>query len=267
MRGMSERVVVTIESGSAHVELAREDKRNGMDLAMFEALVAAGERLRGDRSVRAVVISGRGKSFCAGLDWGAFLAMGPDVSARLLARTDASPANLAQRACWIWQELDVPVIAAIRGAAFGGGLQLALAADLRYVAPDAQLSVMEIRYGLVPDMTLSKTLASLVRSDLARELVWTGRAVLADEAVAIGLATRCVDDPVATALEAARAIARQSPHAIRAGKRLLRDTAPVDARSAFALETELQLGLLGSANQMEAVGAAMGKREPTFSDP
>jgi len=264
---MSDRVVVTIESGCAHVELAREDKRNGMDLAMFESLVAMGERLRADRSVRAVVLSGRGKAFCAGLDWGAFLAMGGEASAKLLDRSTGSPANLAQRACWIWQELDVPVIAAIRGVAFGGGLQLALAADLRYVAPDAQLSVMEIRYGLVPDMTATKTLAALVRPDVARELVWTGRTVGADEAVTIGLATRRDDDPIAAALATAREIAKRSPHAIRAAKKLMRETAPIDARAAFLLETELQLGLLGSPNQMEAVAAVMGKRDPSFVDP
>lgn len=267
LRRMSERVVVGIENGVAHVELAREDKRNGLDLAMFEGLVAAGERLRADRSVRAVVLSGRGKAFCAGLDWGAFLSMGAEAGQKLLARTEASPANLAQRACWIWQELDVPVIAAVRGAAMGGGLQLALAADLRYVAPDAQLSVMEIRYGLVPDMSATKTLALLVRPDVARDLVWSGRTVLADEAVQIGLATRKEEDPVAAALTTAREIAKRSPHAIRSGKRLLRDTAPVDTRAAFLFETELQLALLGSPNQMEAVAAAMAKRDPSFSDP
>jgi len=263
---MSERVVVTIENGVAHVELAREEKRNGLDLAMFEALLEAGLKLRADGTVRAVVLSGRGKSFCAGLDWGAFLAMGAEVGAKLLARTDESPANLAQRACWIWQELDVPVIAAIRGAAMGGGLQLALAADVRYVAPDAQLSVMEVRYGLVPDMSATQTLARLVRPDVARDLVWSGRTVLADEAVAIGLATRREDDPVAAALSTAREIAKRSPHAIRSGKRLLRDSAHLDTRAAFLFETELQLALLGSANQMEAVAAAMGKRDPVFSD-
>jgi enoyl-CoA hydratase/carnithine racemase len=213
------------------------------------------------------VLSGRGKAFCAGLDWGAFLATGGEASAKLLERGAASPANLAQRACWIWQELDVPVLAAIRGVAFGGGLQLALAADLRFVAPDAQLSVMEIRYGLVPDMTATKTLAALVRPDVARELTWTGRIVGAYEAVTIGLATRREEDPIAAALATAREIAKRSPHAIRAGKKLLRETAPIDAATAFRRETELQLALLGSPNQMEAAMAVMGKREPTFADP
>ena len=262
----SQRVVVTIDLGVAHVELAREDKRNGLDLAMFEALIAAGERLRADGSVRSVVLSGRGKAFCAGLDWGAFLAMGPDLGKQLLARGPASPANVAQRACWIWQELDVPVIAAVHGSAVGGGLQLALAADLRYLARDAQLSVMEIQYGLVPDMTATRTLAKLVRLDMARELVFTGRKVSADEAVAIGLATRVVDDPISAALETARESAKRSPDAIRAGKRLFRDTEDLDLAAALLLETELQLGLLGSPNQVEAVSAVLGKREAIFRD-
>ncbi len=263
----SERIVVSIESGVAHVELAREDKRNGLDLAMFEGLVEAGERLKKDRAVRAVVLSGRGKAFCAGLDWGAFLAMGADVGEKLLSRAPGTPANLAQRACWIWQELDVPVIAAIRGAAVGGGLQLALAADLRFLAQDAQLSVMEIQYGLIPDMSATRTLSKLVRPDVLRELVFTGRKVSADEAVAIGLATRVVEDPIAAAFETARAIAKRSPHAIRAGKRLFRDADELDVARAFLLETELQLGLLGSPNQSEAVMAVMAKREPVFADP
>ncbi len=263
----NERVVVSIDRGVARVELAREDKRNGLDLAMFEGLIEAGERLREDRRVRAIVLSGRGKAFCAGLDWGAFLSMGAEAGQKLLARPAGSPANLAQRACWIWQEVDVPVLAAIQGAAVGGGLQLALAADLRYLARDAQLSVMEIQYGLIPDMSATRTLSKLVRPDLARELVFTGRKVGAEEAVAIGLATRVVDDPLALALETAREIAKRSPHAIRAGKRLFRDADELDVRAAFLLETELQLGLLGSANQMEAVSAAMGKRDAVFVDP
>jgi enoyl-CoA hydratase/carnithine racemase len=261
-----ERVVVEISEHVAHVRLNRPDKRNGVDLAMFEALVAMGERLGAEPSVRAVVLSGAGASFCAGLDFASFLAMGP-ASARLLAREPGSPANLAQRACWVWTELRVPVVAAIRGAAFGAGLQLALACDVRLVADDARLSVMEIRYGLIPDMTASKTLLRLVRSDVARELVYTGRVVEAAEAVAIGLATRACADPVADALALARAIAQQSPSAIRASKRLCVESGDLDTVAAFSRETELQLELLGKPEQLEAVAAMMGKRAPAFGDP
>ena len=237
---MSDRIVVEITDHVAHVVLDRPDQRNGLDLAMFEALVATGLRLGDERSVRAVVLSGNGPSFCAGLDFAAFMAA-PEASRRLLDRDASSPANLAQRACWIWTELRVPVVAAIRGAAFGGGLQLALACDLRLVAPDAKLSVMEIRYGLVPDMTASKTLLRLVRDDVARELVYTGRIVEAYEAVALGLATRVCEDPVADALALAHAIAAQSPTAIRAAKRLCIEGPALDTAAAFRRETELQL--------------------------
>jgi len=262
----ADRVVVEIVEHVAHVQLNRPDKRNGVDLPMFDALVEAGTRLARERSVRAVVLSGAGASFCAGLDFVSFMSS-PDASRRLLDRGADSPANLAQRACWIWRELRVPVIAAIRGAAFGAGCQLALACDLRLVAADAKLSVMEIRYGLVPDMTATKTLLRLVRDDVARELVYTGRIVEADEAVAIGLATRRCDDPIAEALALAQAIAAQSPTAIRAAKALCSEGPELDITAAFHRETELQLGLLGTQAQLEAVQATLAKRPPVFDDP
>ena len=158
------------------------------------------------------------------------------------------------------------MIAAVRGAAVGGGLQLALACDLRLVAPDAQLSVMEIRYGIVPDMTASQTLLRLVRSDVAKELMFTGRLVSGEEAARIGLATRVCADPLADARELARAIAAQSPNAIRACKKLC-DRAPgLDVAAAFLFETELQRGLLGTPNQIEAAQATMSKRPAHFED-
>ncbi len=264
---MSEdRVIIERDGAVAHVKLNRPDKRNGLDLAMFEALIEAGQGLASDRTVRAIVLSGEGKAFCSGLDFMAFMAAA-EVGQKLLERPDGSPANLAQRAPWIWREVPVPVIAAVHGYAFGGGLQLALAADLRYVHPDAQLSVMEIRYGLIPDMGASQTLLGVVPLDVAKELTWTGRRVGAEEAVALGLCTKVSQDPVADALETAHQIARQSPHAIRAGKRLFEEASKMSVKDAFLLETELQLALLGSKNQMEAVQASFMKREPTFVDP
>ncbi len=167
----------------------------------------------------------------------------------------------------MWQEVPVPVIAAVHGVAFGGGLQLALAADIRYVTPDAQLSVMEIKYGLIPDMSITQTLLKLVPRDRAKELVFTGRILSGSEAVALGLATEVSDDPLASALETAALIASKSPDAIRAGKALLNQAPDLPAAAALALETELQLPLLGSANQLEAVQASMMKRAPSFRDP
>jgi enoyl-CoA hydratase/carnithine racemase len=260
-----ERVLVDLDRHVAHVRMNRADKRNGLDLAQVEALIAAGKQLAADRSVRAVVLSGEGPAFCAGLDWAAVIAAGPSAVTRLLdGRGPESPANIAQRVAWIWAELPVPVIAAIRGPAFGGGLQLALACDLRLCAPDAKLSVMEIKYGLIPDMTASRTLLRQVRDDLARELIYTGRIVLAEEAVRLGLVTRIVDDPVAAALELARQIAASAPSAIRAAKRLCLETADLDTAAALERETALQLPLLGSAEQQEAVMATMQKRPARF---
>lgn len=261
------RVVTTIQDHVAEVRLNRPDKRNGLDLAMFRALIEAGETVGKDPSVRAVVLSGEGKAFCAGLDWGAFLA-DPVGSRALLERDESrSPANVAQRCGWVWAECPVPVIAAVHGATYGGGLQLALGADLRLVAPDAQLSVMEIKYGLVPDMGASETLLGVVRPDVAKELMWTGRVVSGEEAVQLGLATRVEADPRAASLALARSIAAQSPHAVRAGKKLLGAAPALSTAARFRLETDLQLGLLGSPNQMEAVGAAMGRRAASFVDP
>lgn len=261
-----ERVVVSIEGRVARVTLNRPEKRNGLDRAQFEGIVAAGERLRRERGVRAVVLHGAGKAFCAGLDWGAFIGAGPEVREKLLLRAKDSPGNVAQRACWIWQEVGVPVIAAIHGVAFGGGLQLALGADIRIVAPDARLSVMEVRYGLVPDMGATRTLLGLVRDDIARELTFTGRIVDGEEAVRLGLCTRVAADPLAAALALAQEIAVQSPDALRAAKRLYQASRGLDTRAAFELETAAQLSLLGTANQMEAAMAMLEKRAATFTD-
>lgn len=259
------RVVTTVENRIATVTLSRPEKRNGLDLPMFEALVAAGVALRARTDVRAVVLCGAGKSFCAGLDWQAFMVAGADAQTRMLTR-EGSPANIAQRCCWVWQEVPVPVVAAVHGAAMGGGLQLALGADVRIVAPDAQLSVMEARYGLVPDMGATKTLLGLVREDVARELTFTARVVSGIEAVALGLCTRAADDPLAAAQALALEIAGRSPDAVRAAKRMYQAARGLSVKDAFELETKEQLALLGTPNQMEAVMAVMQKREPSFGD-
>ena len=263
---MSDRVVVSIESGVARVRLARPEKMNGLDLAMFEGLIEAGRAIAANRSVRAVVLHGEGKGFCAGLDFMSFMGS-PDASQKLLARGPESPANVAQRAAWIWQEVPVPVIAAVHGVAYGGGLQIALAADLRYVTADAQLSVMEIKWGIIPDMSITQTLLRLVAADHAKELTFTGRVVSGTEAAELGLATRVCADPLEEALATAALIAKKSPHAIRAAKTLFNEAPALSRAGALALETELQLPLLGSPNQLEAVQANVAKREPNFVDP
>jgi enoyl-CoA hydratase/carnithine racemase len=251
--------------------LNRPDKLNALDQAMFDALVATGKALAADRALRAVVLSGEGRAFCAGLDFASFMAMasgGQERRARsLLDRDEGSPANLAQQAAYVWTSLPVPVIAAVHGFAYGGGLQIALAADLRLVHPDAQLSVMEIKWGLIPDMTGTQTLRHLVRLDVAKELTFTGRLVSGREAAALGLATRVSETPRDDALALAREIAGKSPSAIRAGKRLLNRSVDVGLRDGLRLEEEIQLGLIGQPNQLEAVQANMEKRAPRFKDP
>jgi enoyl-CoA hydratase/carnithine racemase len=263
---MSERAQVTIDNAVATVRLSRPDKLNALDADMFEGVIRAGEQILADKSVRAVVLHGEGRGFCAGLDFASFMGK-PDLMQKLLARGEKSPANVAQRIAWVWQEVQVPVIAAVHGVAFGGGLQIALGADIRYVTPDAQLSVLEIKWGLIPDMSITQTLTRLVPLDVAKELTFTGRIVSGTEAVELGLATKVSDDPLADALETAKLIATKSPHAIRAGKTLLNDASSMSRADALKLETALQVSLLGSTNQMEAVQANMMKREPKFKDP
>jgi enoyl-CoA hydratase/carnithine racemase len=267
---VTERVTVKITDGVADVRLARPEKRNALDPAMFAGLIAAGEQLKAEAGVRAVVLSAEGPDFCAGLDFGSFEAMrgGERLSARTALPPGTGPARAAgQRAAYVWTELPVPVIAAVTGNALGGGLQIALGADIRIVAPDARLSVLEIRWGLIPDMTGSQLLPELVGRDVAKELTFTGRVVSGTEAVALGLATRADPDPRAAALDLARAIAARSPHAVRAAKRLLDLAGRVDLEAGFAAEQAEISTLIGSPNQVEAVSAEFGRRSPRFADP
>lgn len=263
---MSDRVQLAIDNGVATVRLSRPDKLNGLDLAMFDGLIETGKRIAGDASIRAVVLHGEGRGFCAGLDFQSFMG-GPDIGKQLLHRSDESPANLAQRAAWIWQEVPVPVIAALHGVVFGGGLQIALGADIRIVTPDAKLSVMEIRWGLIPDMSITQTLLRLLPIDRVKELTFTGRIVSGAEAVALHLATELSDEPLRAATEMARSIANRSPDAIRSAKTLLNEAGELSRADALKLETDLQVELLGSPNQLEAVQANMMKRDPSFADP
>ncbi|HVU04829.1 MAG TPA: crotonase/enoyl-CoA hydratase family protein [Polyangiaceae bacterium] len=257
-------MTIAIRDRVADVRLNRPDKLNALDPDMFSGLMEAGERILRDPSIRAVVLSGEGRAFSAGLDFKSFLSAGPST---LLAPEPGSIANRAQRVAWIFQEIPVPVIAAVHGVAFGGGLQIALGADIRYATAAAELSVMEIKWGLVPDMSGTQTLRNLVRQDVAKELAFTGRVVSGTEAHALGLVTRIVDSPREAALTAAHEIARRSPHAIRATKKLLNESFVGGVAEGLRLEEALQRTLLGSPNQMEAVMANMEKREPVFVDP
>lgn len=266
---MSDRVTVSVEAGIADVRLNRPEKINALDQAMFEGLVNAGRELAGNPAVRAVVLSGNGRGFCAGLDFASFMGMagGDRPQRRLDAREEGSPGNFAQTAGYVWTSLPVPVIAAVHGVAFGGGLQVAAGADIRFVAPDAKLSVMEIKWGLIPDMAGTQTLRHLLRLDVLKELTFTGRIVSGREAVELGLATHVSETPLESALALAREIAGKSPDAIRAGKKLLNEAWQGSVEEGLRLEASLQVSLIGRPNQIEAVQANMEKRPPAFRDP
>ena len=265
---MSEdRVRIEVTDHVARVSMVRADKHNALDAGMFHGLLAAAKRLRTEPGVRAVVLHGEGKSFCSGLDVASFMS-GPMSFDDLLEREDGELGNLPQRVAIDWAAVPAPVIAAVHGNCFGGGLQIALGADLRIAAPDARLSVMEIKWGLVPDMGITQTLPRLVGLDRAKELTFTGRRLSGEEAAALGLVTSVAADPLAAAQELAADIASRSPDAIRAAKQLYdRSWAGMPAREALELETELQMGLMGTPNQIAAVTAAMTGEPGAYSDP
>lgn len=261
-----------MHNGVADVRLNRPDKMNALDGAMFDALVDTGAALAADSSVRAVVLSGEGRAFCAGLDFSGFHSMadgGDDASSMSAIGTvgEGAITHHGQQAAWVWHEMPAPTIAAIHGVALGGGIQIALAADMRIVAPDARLSVLESRWGLSPDMTATQTLVRLTGVDIAKDLAFTGRMVEGIEAAEIGLATRLADDPRAAALELAEEIAGKSPHAIRAVKRLLNQAPDRSVAEGFAAERAEIGALIGSPNQVEAVTAYFETRTPEFADP
>jgi enoyl-CoA hydratase/carnithine racemase len=269
---MSDRVICTIEAGVADVRFNRPDKRNALDGDLFLAIAETGERLKNEAGVRAVVLSGEGPSFCAGLDFGSFQAMagGETASSPRSGNPGALQPNgithLGQQVAWVWQELDVPVIAAVHGHALGGGIQIALGADIRIVHPDTQMSVREVHWGLVPDMTGTFMLSRLVRPDVAKWLTMTAAVITGREAFELGLATRLSDTPYDDAMAMAREIAGRSPQAVQGAKALLNQAYGGDPAEQFAAERRVIGSLIGSPNQVESVMANFEKRAPVFTD-
>lgn len=265
---MAERVTIERKDHIVFVRLNRPEKYNALSLDMFKAIVEAGETVKADKSIRSVVLSGQGRGFCAGLDFESFMKMGSGESTEvdLFGRTEDSPANYAQRTGYIWKEVPVPVIAAIHGVAYGGGLQIALGADIRLASPDARFSVMEIKWGLIPDMSGTETLKDLVRLDVAKELTFTGRIVEAEEALRLGLITRVCEDPFTEAEKLATEIAGKSPDAIAAGKQLWENIRSSGTEEGLRLEEQLQRTLIGGHNQVEAVKANFERRPPLFKE-
>ena len=272
---MSELVTIDVDNGIADVRLNRPEKYNALSPEMFRTLVESGEHLMDRKDVRVVVLSGNGPGFCAGLDFTSFQGMA-DRSERKPQRANRRPEpravdedrpeNDAQRSAYIWKRLPMPVIAAMHGVAYGGGCQIALAADIRIAAPEAKLSVMEIKWGIVPDVSLTQTIRDLVPLDVAKELTFTGRILSASDAHSLGLITHVSEDPLTEAMNLAAEIASKNPDAIRAGKQLFETSWHADAATGLKLEAALNARIIGTANQLEAIKANFEDRPPVFQD-
>ena len=276
---VDDRVTISVIDGIADVKMNRADKRNALDNAMFTSLSAAGEYLKTRDELRVAVLSGDGASFCAGLDFSSFAQMAEagaqanaaddkadkktDMNAG--AMVDGRITHMAQQVCWVWQEVPVPVIAAVHGHALGGGMQIALGCDMRIVHPDTQLSVREVHWGLIPDMTGTLMLSRLVRPDIVKNLVFTARVFSGHEAHEMGIATQVSQDVHADAMTMAREIAGRSPEAVRGAKKLINLLANSGAAEQFAAERATIGELIGTANQAEAVMSHFEKRPPNFA--
>jgi len=265
---MSERIVVTIEDNLAVVMLNRAAKRNAVDIEMFEAFIETGKSLAQDSSIRAVVLHGDGDHFCAGIDVSVFQtnALAADLAEKMQSRSE-NGANFFQSAATVWKDLPVPVIAALRGVTFGAGFQIAMGADIRIAGHDVQMSIMEIKWGIIPDMGISMTMPPVISQDRAKLLAYTGRQISAQEALEMGVVTTLSDDPLAEASALARDIASKSPDAIRAIKLLVDSSWTSHPAAGLKLEAKLQAGVMAGHNQSEAAQANMENRSPKFVDP
>lgn len=263
---MADRVAVEIEDHVARVVLNRPDKHNAVDRAMFDALIETAGALANDNSLRAVVLHGNGNNFCAGIDINVFQGGGDGIDPATMQPRAGSPANYYQSAAYLWRELPVPVIVALHGAVFGAGLQIALGADVRFADAAAKLSIMEIEWGIIPDMGITTTLPGLMPIDSALELAWTGRVVSGRDAASLGLVTAVADDPLASAMDLAQRIAARSPDAIRATKSLFKKAWGDRDAALLRREAELQLRVMASPNQKEVVSAKLQERAPDFAD-
>jgi enoyl-CoA hydratase/carnithine racemase len=262
---MEDRVRVEVSDHVATVTLARPDKHNALDPAMFGAIVEAAEQVAATPGVRAVVLHGEGPSFCSGIDVTSAFSADAGLDGGTEPLHGPVP-NRFQRTAYDWVTLPVPVIAAIHGNCLGGGLQIALGADIRIATPGARLSVMEVKWGLIPDMSITRTLPRLVAIDVAKELTYTGRVFSGEEALAMGIVTRLDEDPLSAAHALAAEIANRSPDAVRGAKRLFDESWDRPAEETLALEAAIQVTLIGSPNQLAAITAGMTKQQPSFVD-
>lgn len=258
-----DRVRVEVRNEVAYVTLARADKHNGLDWDMFIGLIDAARSLRKRRTLRAVILQGEGPSFCSGLDVSSFFGK-PGKALRIFLKYGVRATNIAQEASWCWRRLPVPVIAVLHGRCYGGGLQIALAADFRYATPDCEMSVMEVKWGLVPDMTGTVTLRELLPIDKAKELAMTGRVLSAAEAKSLNLVTGVADYPLVAAEALIAQIRTRSPDAVAGVKALFQQTWNSSVNKAFAVESRVQLRMFMSRNQRIAARANLKKQAPEY---
>jgi len=264
---MNNRVRIDQADGIATVTLTRAQKRNALDLEMINAIVAAGEELLNRRDIRAVVLTGDGPAFSAGLDTATFQQLITEVgkAGGIMARTHGQ-SNLFQRAAMVWADLPMPVIAALHGYAFGGAFQIMLGADIRVAAPDTEFSIMEGKWGLIPDMGGMVLMRRLARDDVIKRLTYTAEVFGAKDALNWGFVTELDDTPLSRAHALAGEIAAHSPDAVREAKALIHASEFIDESEVLLLESAAQERLIGSPNQIESLMAGFEKRKPAFED-
>lgn len=261
----NQRVLLDIQQGIATVTLNRPEKYNGLDMAMFDAIAQVARKLKKDRSVRVIILKGAGEAFCSGLDVGKVM-KNPVNFVKLLIKPGRKISNLAQDMGYLWRQVPAPVIAVTHGYCFGGGFQIALGADFRFSTPNCEFSIMESKWGLIPDMSLAVTLRELISIDLAKELTMTARRFSGEEAKAMGLVSRVCDDPLAQAQAFAEELAQRSPDAVAASKLLFNRTWSAPDKTALDWETRLQKKVIGRANQRTAIARNTGKPEQEYQE-
>lgn len=260
-----ERVKIKIENHIAVVTFNRPEKMNALDDEQFHAIIAAGEKVSNDPNVRVVVVHGEGKAFCAGLDVSGFSAGDDGIDDAVISRSHGI-ANKWQKAAWVWRECPVPVIAAVHGVSFGGGLQIMLGADIKYIAADTKVSIMEMKWGLIPDMAGTQLMYHSVRDDIIRELTYTNRIFSGEQAVQYGFATHVSANPLDDAMALAQEIASKSPSAVVKAKKVLNKAPYLNVEDGLMMESVEQTAIIKKTNQLEAIYSSLQKRPGNFED-
>ncbi len=264
---MEDRVTIEMDGHVAIVRLSRPDKMNALDIKMFDAIIEAGEKVNADESVRAVVLTGEGKSFCAGLDISMFSLDGnSEMTATPLIDRTHGIANRWQKAVWVWREMQVPVVAAVHGIVFGGGLQIMSAADIKFAQAETKFSIMEMKWGIIPDMGGPQIWRHNIREDIYRELTYTNRIFSGEQAVEYGFATHISEEPFKDALALAQEIASKNPDAVVKAKKLFNSVPHLSEEDGLLMESKEQDMVIGKSNQLESVFSSMQKRPGNYKN-